>query len=139
MGIIRTYTELISLDSFLERFNYLKLNGLVGDLTFGSHRYLNQRFYTSQEWKDFKRDIILRDNGCDLGFPGYDLKNGIIIHHLNPITIEDVINGSDVLLDPENVICVSDRTHRAIHYGDGSFLELDFSERTKNDTCPWRI
>lgn len=137
----RTYTELLEIPTFLERYNYLRLGGIVGEETFGGKRYYNQKFYASGIWKDFRRSIIIRDNGCDLASleKPFLSREIIIIHHINPITIDDVINQSRALLDPENVIAVSDSTHKAIHYGDQSLLDIvDFTMRSPNDTCPWR-
>lgn len=147
---MKRYSELIRYSSFEDRFNYLKLSGRVGEDTFGFDRYLNQDFYQSSEWRRFRDSIIVRDEGCDMGlrdFPITDwiIRNGItirpkiIIHHINPLTKDDIICHSDSLLDPENVICVSDRTHKAIHYGDLEFAKpKEFVERTPFDTCPWR-
>lgn len=139
--MIRTYTELLELPTFLERYEYLKLGGVVGEETFGGHRYYNQKFYMSKEWRDFRREIIIRDKGCDLASFEKPFKDHerIIIHHLNPITIEDVLYITRALLDPENVIAVSNSTHQAIHYGDQTLLEIEsFTIRRPNDTCPWR-
>lgn len=137
--MIKTYTELIQLPTFEERFRYLKLDGVIGEETFGFDRYLNQAFYSSTEWKKFRRDIIVRDMGCDLGIEDREIGGLIMIHHLNPIALEDILKRNvKVLLNPENVICASANTHRAIHYGDESLLIKAPIERTKNDTCPWR-
>lgn len=136
--IIRTYSELIQLKTFEERFEYLKLDGTVGESTFGFDRYLNQMFYTSIEWRNFRRDIILRDNGCDLAIPGLDIIGKIFIHHLNPLTKEDILNRTEYLMNPEFVVCVSKLTHDAIHYGDSNLLPKGPIERKRNDTCPWR-
>lgn len=135
---IRTYTELIKLQTFEERFRYLKLLARVGDETFGFDRYLNQQFYHSQEWKSIRNEIIIRDNACDLGIIGREMSKGIIIHHMNPITKDDLIHQSDFLLNPEYLICVSKKTHLAIHYGDEGLLFDGLTERSKDDTCPWR-
>lgn len=135
---IKTYSELITLPTFEERFRYLNLNGVVGEETFGFDRYLNQLFYRSDEWRSLRDDIIIRDNGCDLGLEGYDIFGKIIIHHMNPITVKDIENRSEYLLNPEYLICVTHNTHNAIHYGDESLLLLAPIERSKNDTCPWR-
>lgn len=135
---IRTYTELMKLETFEERFRYLKLIAKVGDETFGFDRYLNQQFYHSQEWKSIRNEIIIRDNACDLGIPGREMHKGIIIHHMNPITKDDLIHQSDFLLNPDYLICVSKKTHSAIHYGDENLLLGGIIERSKNDTCPWR-
>lgn len=135
----KTYTELSTLQTFKERFRYLKLNGVVGEDTFGGRRYLNQKFYqTSTEWKQFRHKIIVRDDGCDLGIPGREIKGPIYIHHIEPLTPADFLNGTDALLNPDNAICTSFRTHQAIHYGDESILFDIPIERTKNDTCPWK-
>lgn len=136
--ITRTYSEAISLPTFIERYRYLKLGGIIGEETFGYDRYLNQTLYRSAEWKRFRRDIILRDNGLDLACDGYELVGKILVHHIDPITPRDVIRRDPKIFDPENVICVSLNTHNAIHYGDESLLMLDPIVRTKNDTCPWK-
>lgn len=136
--IIRTYSELITLPTFLERYYYLRLNGIIGEETFGNERYLNQIFYNSKEWKMFRRDIIVRDMGNDLGVEGREIGGLIIVHHLNPITIDDILQRSKSLIDPENAICAGVITHKAIHYGDESLLMENPVERRKNDTCPWR-
>ena len=135
---IRTYSELMELTTFEDRFRYLKLEASVGDATFGFDRYLNQNFYRSSEWKYIRNKIILRDNACDLGIPDRELDRRIIIHHMNPITKHDLIHQTDFLLNPEYLICTCHKTHSAIHYGDESILEQVTIERTKNDTCPWR-
>lgn len=133
-----TYSELITIQSFEERFEYLNLNGRVGETTFGFDRYLNQAFYKSKEWLRVRDYVIIRDNGCDLAFPGRDIYERILIHHLNPITKDDVINHTRKLLDPENLVCTIKQTHDAIHYGDERLLIKNPIERKKNDTCPWR-
>lgn len=134
----RTYRVLSTLDSFDDRFEYLRLSGAVGAETFGSARYLNQGFYTSSEWKSVRDRVILRDEGCDLGVPGRLIRGRIIIHHLNPITELELIHGDDSLLDLDNLVCTSFVTHQAIHYGDKSLLFPDPIERHPNDTCPWK-
>lgn len=138
--MIRTYTELMSIPDFFGRFKYLKLGGQVGKATFGYDRWLNQQFYRWPEWKKVRRDVIVRDNGCDLADPDREIHGELLfVHHMNPISIEDIVNRSQFLLDPEYLITVSDSTHNAIHYGDESLLML--SEpivRAPNDTCPWR-
>lgn len=136
---IRSYDELCQLPTFEERYEYLKLNGRIGEETFGSDRYLNQVFYTSDEWKEIRRIVILRDNGCDLGIPGREIKGSIYVHHMNPIRVEDILRHSSILLRPEFLICASKRTHEAIHYGDASLLQTDYKERKPFDTCPWRL
>lgn len=117
----------------------MRLGGEVGKETFGFERYLNQSFYSSVEWKAFRRDIIVRDMGCDLGIADREIRGLIMIHHINPISVDDIKRGHDCLMDPENSICTSFNTHNAIHYGDEKLLIVPPIERTKNDTCPWRI
>lgn len=135
---IRTYSELITIPTFKERFHYLKLGGRVGEETFGYDRYLNQILYRTPEWKRFRRDMILRDKGCDLATDGYEIVGNILLHHINPITVEDVINRASCIFDPNNVVCTSLNTHNAIHYGDEELLVTDPIVRTQNDTCPWK-
>ena len=134
----KTYSSLISIPKFEDRYAYLRLGGKVGEDTFGHTRYLNQVFYKSKEWRNFRDYIIIRDNGCDLGCKDRPISGRIYIHHLNPISQDDILDRADELLDPENAICVSFDTHQAIHYGDMSLLRLDPVERKPNDTCPWR-
>lgn len=136
--IIRTYSELIKLPTFKERFQYLKLDGDVGVETFGFDRYLNQAFYSSDEWKSIRNQVIIRDNGCDLGIEGREIYKRIIIHHMNPITKEDLLYRTEYLLNPEYMICTMKNTHDAIHYGDENLLFKEPVERKPNDTCPWR-
>ena len=138
MRTIRTYSELIRLPTFEERFRYLKLDGLVGKDTFGFDRYLNQEFYRSKEWKEVRDFVIVRDNGCDLGMDGYEIVGRIYIHHMNPITVNDIVYSSDFLLNPGYLICMSHNTHNAVHYGDEDLLVTAPVERRKNDTCPWK-
>ena len=138
MRTIRTYSELIRLPTFEERFRYLKLDGLVGKDTFGFDRYLNQEFYRSKEWKEVRDFVIVRDNGCDLGMDGYEIAGRIYIHHMNPITVNDIVHSSDFLLNPNYLICMSHNTHNAVHYGDEDLLVTAPVERRKNDTCPWK-
>ena len=135
---IRTYSELITIPTFEERFEYLQLKGSVGKDTFGYDRYLNQVLYRSPEWKRLRNQIIIRDGGCDLACDGYDIYNKVLIHHLNPITVEDVLARSRKVFDPDNLVCVSHNTHNAIHYGDVDLIVTGPIVRTKNDTCPWR-
>lgn len=135
---IRTYSELSKLKTFKERFTYLRLNGFVGKETFGFDRYLNQVFYKSAKWRSIRDFVIVRDNGCDLGIEGREIYGKIIIHHMNPITIQDIEHESDFLLDPEFLISTVHETHNAIHYGDENLLILAPIERKPNDTCPWR-
>lgn len=136
--ILRTYRELRRFSTILDRFDYLKLGGQVGSSTFGFDRYLNQTFYKSREWQQARNKVIMRDGGCDLGVDGYEIRHGLIVHHMNPITLDDILSRKDEIFDPEFLICVSDRTHRAIHYGDAELLPRDPVERKPGDTCPWR-
>ena len=138
MTIIKRYSELITLPTFEERYQYLKIGGKVGEETFGFERYLNQEFYQSDEWKRVRREVIIRDLGCDLGIEGREIHSRIIVHHMNPISINDILSRSDLLLNPEYLICTIKQTHDAIHYGDESLLIKAPVERRKNDTCPWR-
>lgn len=135
---IRTYSELSKLKTLKERFEYLRLDGKVGEDTFGFDRYLNQMFYKLPEWKKVRREVIIRDDGCDLGVEGFDIMGTIIVHHMNPITKQQIINHDPILFDPEFLISSSTLTHNAIHYGDSNLLPRDLIERRKNDTCPWR-
>ena len=134
----RTYSEMIRLPTFLERYRYLKLGGCVGEETFGHDRYLNQILYRSPEWRRFRRDIILRDDGCDLASEDFRLYGKILIHHIDPITVRDIELRDPKIFDPDNVVCTCLNTHNAIHYGDESLLFTMPLERTKNDTCPWK-
>lgn len=136
--MIRTYSELITLPTFKERFEYLRLEGSVGSDTFGYDRYLNQIFYKSREWRQLKDEIIVRDNACDLGVEGYDIYGRVIIHHLNPISKDDVLNRTEYLLNPEYLICTTHSTHNAIHYGDESLIMTEPIVRKPNDMCPWK-
>lgn len=139
MKNVKTYSELIKLKTFRERFEYLKLDGLVGEETFGFDRYLNQMFYKSEEWKRVRNYVITRDNGCDLGIKDREIIDEmILVHHMNPITKNDILNKSDYLLNPEYLICTIKNTHDAIHYGDENLLYNDPIERLPNDTCPWK-
>ena len=135
---IKTYSELITIPTFEERFEYLQLKGSVGKDTFGYDRHLNQVLYRSPEWKRLRNQIIIRDCGCDLACEGYSIHSKVLIHHLNPITVEDVLARSRKVFDPDNLVCVSHNTHNAIHYGDVDLLVTGPIIRTKNDTCPWR-
>lgn len=139
MNNIRTYSELIKLPTFKERFNYLKLDSLVGKETFGYDRYINQQLYQrNPRWKRARDKVIIRDNGCDLGVEGYEIFGKIIVHHMNPITMDDILNDRDWIYDPEFLICTVHNTHNAIHYGDEQLLMTAPTVRTKNDTCPWK-
>lgn len=135
---IKTYSELILLPTFEERFKYLQLNGRVAEDTFGFDRYINQNFYRSSEWKRIRDYIIIRDNGCDLGVDGYEIHGKIIIHHMNPITVSDINFSTEYLMNPEYLICVTHNTHNAIHYGDEKQILTGPIVRTKNDTCLWK-
>lgn len=136
---MKTYSELIKIPTFIERFRYLKLQGIVADETFGSRRYLNQVLYNnSEEWKSIRRQVIIRDNGCDLGMQDHTILGRIFVHHMNPLTIEDLVERPEVAFDPENLICCSFDTHNAIHYGDESKVDFQMTERKPNDTIPWR-
>lgn len=134
----RCYSELITLPTFIERFRYLKLDGSIGMDTFGHDRWLNQVLYRSPEWKRFRNGIIIRDNGCDLGCEDRPIFGKILIHHINPLTIEDVLNRDPKIFDEENVISTILLTHNALHYGDESILYQDPITRQPNDTCPWK-
>lgn len=136
--ITRTYSELITLPTFEDRYHYLQLNGAVGKDTFGFDRYINQQFYRSKEWQRIRDEVIIRDNACDLGMEGYEIHGRIYVHHMNPIMVRDIQSNSDYLMNPEFLICTTHRTHNAIHYGDENLLARAPIERTKNDTCPWR-
>lgn len=137
--IIRTYSDLIKLETFEERYQYLDLKGKVGEPTFGSKRYLNQILYKTDKWLALRDRIIVRDNGCDLGVPGRKIYGRVLVHHINPITIEDVLNENPKVFDPDNLITTSHLTHEAIHYGNEDLLIKDPIIRFKNDTCPWRL
>lgn len=135
---MKTYSELILLPTFEERYEYLKLNGKVARETFGYYRWLNQDFYSSYDWRKFRRSIIQRDKGCDLGIEGLEIFDRLTLHHINPIEVTDIAELTEALMDPENVICTSYRTHKAIHYGTFDLANNKFIERTPNDTCPWK-
>lgn len=136
--MIRTYSELIKLKTFKDRFEYLKLDGIVGEETFGFDRYMNQIFYKSREWTSVRRAVIIRDNGCDLGVEGYEIHGKILIHHMNPINLSDIVHKTDELLNPDYLITTVLSTHNAIHYGDASLLPAFPIERRANDTCLWK-
>lgn len=136
--MMRTYSELIKIPTFNERYEYLKLSGVINEETFGDKRYLNQIFYQTPEWRTARRKAIARDLGNDLACEGWPIHGKIYIHHMNPITIEDILNRSPKLLDPENLICCSDMTHNAITYGDWNQLPKEYQERRPGDTCPWK-
>lgn len=135
---IKSYSEMRSFSTFIERFNYLKLNGKVGIETFGFDRYLNQVLYCSQEWKRFRRQVIIRDNGCVFGLDGYNINGRLIVHHINPITLEQIEQRDPMIFSMENVVCVTHNVHEAIHYGDESLIPTDPIIRKPNDTCPWK-
>lgn len=134
----KSYSKLMELSTFKERFNYLRLSNMVGQETFGYERYLNQVFYKSPEWRSLRNQITMRDNGCDLGIEGHEIFGHVYIHHINPITPKDIRERSGKLFDPENLICVSHKTHNAIHYGDDTIIDSDPIIRSVNDTCPWK-
>lgn len=136
--IVRKYSDLIKMPTFEDRYKYLRLGGKVGEETFGFDRYLNQIFYKDPEWRSVRDRVIVRDNGCDLGFEGREIHSRILVHHMNPITKEDILNRSEFLFNPEYLICTTKNTHDAIHYGDDRLLFKDPIVRSKNDTCPWR-
>lgn len=136
--MIRTYSELIKFDTFTDRYQYLRLDGKVGEETFGFDRWLNQLFYKDPEWLSIRNEVIIRDNGCDLGIADREVHSRILVHHMNPISREDILARSEFLLNPEYLICTSKTTHDAIHYGDENLLMGEPIERTRNDTCPWR-
>lgn len=137
---MRSYSELIQIPTIEQRFQYLWTPGLVGEDTFGGYRYLNQEFYRSKEWQQFRNSIIVRDNGCDMAFPGEEIGGIVVIHHINPITPEDIIKHNSMIFEPENVVCVSEFTHKMIHYGtfDDYIRATQFVVRRPNDTCPWK-
>lgn len=135
---IKTYSELIKLRTFEERYEYLKIGGKVGEETFGFDRYVNQLLYKKPEWIATRNKVIVRDMGCDLGVEGYDIVGKVLVHHMNPITVEDIIYRLDYVLDPEYLICTSLMTHNAIHYGSYELLPKAPVERSKNDMCPWK-
>lgn len=137
--MIKSYKELIRLETFNERFEYLKLGGIVGATTFGFDRHLNQILYRSKEWLDIRNQIMIRDDGCDLGIHGREIFNRIVIHHINPITSENLDNRDDCIFDPNNLISTVHNTHLAIHYGDLSIIAKLPKERSKGDTCPWKV
>lgn len=136
--MIRRYSELIRYDTFLDRYHYLNLVGQVGVETFGLDRYLNQTLYRSSKWRRTRDQVIIRDNGCDLGFEGFDIAGRIIVHHINPLTVQDIEDDVDEIYDPEFLICCSFETHNAIHYGDERLLPVLPVERRPGDTCPWK-
>lgn len=136
--MIRTYSELSMLPTFEERFRYLQLKGAVGEETFGFDRFINQQFYRSPEWKQIRDIVILRDNGCDLGIEGYEIRERILIHHMNPVSVRDLEARSEFLLNPEYLITTTHNTHNAIHYGDEELLITAPKARVLNDTCPWK-
>lgn len=136
--IVKSYSEMIAIPTFIERYRYLKLGGRVGEETFGFDRWLNQKLYKDPEWLRTRDKVIIRDNGCDLGMEGHEIYGKILVHHINPITKEDILRRSRTLFDPENLICTIKNTHDAIHYGDESLLIIAPTIRTRNDTCPWK-
>ena len=137
--IIKTYSELITFPTFKERYDYLRLGGLVGEDTFGFDRIFNQRFYRSAEWKRVRHEVIVRDNGCDLGIPDLHIVGPITIHHMNPISVKDIADATEFLLNPQYLICVSQETHNALHFGSFARIDKTIVERKPGDTCPWRV
>lgn len=137
MSTIRRYQELKQIRSFEERFRYLNLRGVVGEATFGFDRWVNQQFYRSREWKHIRDHVIVRDNGCDLGFPGHEIYGKVFVHHMNPMTVEDLTDGEESVIDPDVLITVSHKTHNAIHYGDENLLPKPIVERRPGDTKLW--
>lgn len=135
--MLRTYDELQKLKTLKQRFDYLRLRGLVGESTFGFNRYLNQELYRSRRWRDVRDSIIIRDEGCDLGIPGYEIYDQICIHHMNPVTLEDIQYGKNIVFNPNGLICTSFRTHQAIHFGDESLLPITPIVRRPGDTTLW--
>lgn len=135
---VKTYSELITIPNFVDRYRYLRVTSNIGDTTFGSKRYLNQLLYQSGEWKSIRNTIIVRDNGCDLGCLDREIHSGIVIHHIDPITIEDILERNPKVFDPNNLISASNMTHKAVHYGNENLLIGDLVPRRENDTCPWR-
>lgn len=136
--MFKNYSDLRVLPTFKQRFEYLKLNGHVAEETFGFDRYINQLFYSSDDWKRVRDLVIMRDLGCDLGVEGFEIFGRVMVHHMNPITVDDITNRKEIILDPEFLVCVSHETHNALHYGNINMLCLDVIERTPNDTCPWK-
>ena len=134
---IRRISELLDLETFEERFEYLKLGGQVGAETFGFDRHINQKFYTSNEWRRARQQVIVRDNGCDLGVYGYEINGGLVVHHINPMTVDDIVHGESWIFDPNFLICTTNATHNAINYGDASLLKTKFVEREPGDTKLW--
>ena len=137
MEKIRCYKELRTYSSAFDRYLYLRIGGVVGDSTFGFDRYLNQAFYRSKEWLDARREVIIRDNGCDMGLEGYPISGEIVVHHMNPITMDDIESRNSDIFNPEYLICLSSRTHKAVHFGDSDLLPRDPVIRVKGDTCLW--
>lgn len=135
---IKTYSELIKLPTFEDRYRYLRIGGIVGEETFGYDRWINQMFYKNKKWLKIRDEIILRDGACDLGIKNREIHSVVYVHHMNPLTKDDILNQTDFLLNPEYLICTSYNTHNAIHYGDESLLLKDYVPRSKNDTCPWK-
>lgn len=135
---VRSYTEMLRIPEYKERFLYLQLSGMVGAQTFGNERYLNQILYNSAKWKKCRNEVVIRDDGCDLACPDYPIKGRVIVHHINPITIDDILEERGIVFDLDNLISVAHSTHEAIHYGDEHLLPHNPTIRVKNDTCPWK-
>lgn len=136
--MILTYSELRRIETFEERYEYLALRGTVGNPTFGFDRWLNQQFYMSRQWRNVRRDIIARDMGCDLAVPGFEIHEKLVVHHMNPLAIEDLVHGQDIALEPEFLITTTHQTHNAIHFGDARLLARPLTERRPGDTTPWK-
>jgi hypothetical protein len=137
--MIKRYSTMVQLEKFLDRYEYLKLSGTIGEETFGYDRYINQKLYRSKEWRDIRHKVIVRDEACDLAHLDFPIHGKIIIHHINPITLSDIEDANPKVFDLNNLVCVSMNTHNAIHYGDEELLPHDPVERTPFDTCPWRL
>lgn len=137
MNNLKTFSEMYRLDDYRDRFEYLSLRGFVGEETFGYDRHYNQAFYRSTEWRRIRNEVIVRDDGCDLSHPDHPIGGKILIHHINPISLNDIVHGSDLLFDMNNLVCVSHDTHNAIHYGDVNLLPRPFVERRRGDTTLW--
>ena len=135
--MVRTYSELQQLETFEERFDYLKLDGVVGRSTFGFDRWINQYFYKLHEWKTARNFVIVRDDGCDLGIPGFEIGSGLLVHHMNPISVDDIKQNEEWILDPNFLITTSLRTHNAIHYSNNNLLPRGFADRKSGDTKLW--
>ena len=135
--MIKSYSELKRFDMFEDRFEYVSLFGMVVESTFGFDRYINQKFYTSREWKEVRHHVILRDEGCDLGVFGYEINGGLVIHHINPMASDDIVHNEEWILNPEYLITTTSETHNAIHYGNKNLIRAKYVERFPGDTKLW--